>query len=167
MKKSFLCFLIVSALFLTTACGNKSDNDEKEDSKSKTETLTCTSSETDEDGLKTEDTAVIKYNSKDNKVISIEETAITEVDANFMSFTFNMLDALAKKFDEIDGISIKVSKENDTTIKSVTSITYDKINVDSIKSALGDMFDEDALFSKKDVTIDDLKNETFKDYTCK
>jgi ABC-type glycerol-3-phosphate transport system substrate-binding protein len=60
MKKSFLCFLIVSALFLTTACGNKSDNDEKEDSKSKTETLTCTSSETDEDGLKTEDTAVIK-----------------------------------------------------------------------------------------------------------
>lgn len=84
-----------------------------------------------------------------------------------MSFTFNMLDALAKKFDEIDGISIKVSKENDTTIKSVTSITYDKINVDSIKSALGDMFDEDALFSKKDVTIDDLKNETFKDYTCK
>lgn len=167
MKKSFLCFLIVSALFLTTACGNKSDNDEKEDSKSKTETLTCTSSETDEDGLKTEDTAVIKYNSKDNKVISIEETAITEVDANFMTFTFNMLDALAKKFDEIDGISIKVSKENDTTIKSVTSIMYDKINVDSIKSALEDMFDEDALFSKKDVTIDDLKNETFKDYTCK
>lgn len=165
MKKFFMCFLIVGVLFISTACGKEESNDGKKDGKY--ETLTCTLSETDEAGMKTETSAVVKYNGSDKKVVSIDQTVTTEVNPQIADLTVNLTSAVAEAFNKIDGMSMKVTKENDTTIKSVTSIDYTKINVENMKETLGDMFDEENAMYTKDVTIDSLKDTALKGYTCK
>lgn len=167
MKKFFMCFLILGVLFVSTACGKE---ETKEDGKkdSKYETLTCTKSETDEDGLKSDTTAVIKYKSSDNKVVTLEQTATSQVNAQFADLTLNITKAVADAFSKVDGISMEVTKENDTTIKSVTSIDYTKINIENMKETLGEMFDEDnAMFKSTDVTVDSLKSSALEGFTCK
>lgn len=166
MKKFFMCFLIVGVVFFSTACGKDDAGDGKKDSKY--ETLTCTKSETDESGMKTETTAVVKYNSSDKKVTTLDQTVTTEVNASIADLTVSLSKAVADEFSKIDGISMTITKENDTTIKSVTKIDYTKINVENMKETLGDMFDEDNdMFSSADVTIDSLKSTALEGYTCK
>lgn len=166
MKKFFMCFLIIGILFVSTACGkDDSSSDDKKDGKY--ETLTCTKSETDEAGMKTETSAVVKYNSSDKKVVTLDQTVTTEVNAQFADLTVTLTSAVAEAFNAIDGITMKVTKENDTTIKSVTNIDYTKINVENMKETLGDMFDEENAMYSKDLTIDNLKSTALEGYTCK
>lgn len=172
MKKYFFAFLVVGALFLTTACGKDTTDDKTDknnDDKKTNEvlSLTCTKSEVDEDGNETSEKAIIKYNSVDKKVQTVESVSSIHVEANLLDTTLNVLNLSSKVYDAVDGISMTNTKKNDTTIETIISVDYTKLTTESLKNALGDLYNEDnALFSLEEATIDNLKATSFSDYTC-
>ena len=159
MKKGFKLFSILTLIIMLSACGSNGSilSNEK--------TLTCTNVTTDEDGYKTDDEMKVTY--KDDKVVKVVETNISETDPDILDFTYSITSALAEKFNKVDGMNIVYSKVDNNKIKFVLSVDYSKLNVDTIKETFGEIYDENSFYNNKDMTIEEFKKENLKDYTCK
>lgn len=158
MKKKLFIVVFIS-LFLIAGCGNN------ENILSSEKTLTCTNTTIDEDGYKTDDEMKVTY--KDDKVVKVVETNISETDPDILDFTYSTTSALAETFNKVDGMNIVYTKEDDNKIKFVLSVDYSKLNVDTIKETFGEIYDENSFYNNKDITIEEFKKENLKDYTCK
>ena len=159
MKKYSKLAVLFVLIALISGCGKDGI------SLSKEKELTCTNTTTDEDGYKNEDKMVVTY--KDNKVVKVTETNVTETDPSMLDMTYSFTSAFAESFNKVDGMNITYSKEGNNKLKFVMIVDYDKIDVDSLKNTLGDLYDEDNFYNKKDITIDEFKENNLKDYTCK
>lgn len=165
-KKAF-AILLISTLLLT-GCGKDKDNNDdknKDNIKENTGMITCTKSETDEDNLKTDSTMVVNY--KKGIVTKVTETSTQEVEESMIEFTLLLGNGLAEKLNAVDGISSSFSKEGANKIKSEMSVDYEKLDVESLKSSLGEMFNEDTFYSSKDLTLEDFKSKNLEGYECK
>lgn len=167
MKKRLI--LLSAVLFmglLLTGCGSQSDGSSKGGIFGNSGTKTCTKTSVDEDGYNTTDTMVITY--KKDKVTVVEDTNISETDPDYIDFSLNFGTAFAEKLSEVNGFDVKYSKEGNNKIKMYMKVDFNKIDVNDIKDKLGDLYSEDdAFYSKNDITIDDFINENLSDYTCK
>lgn len=155
MKKIIKIMAITSLLMFITGC----------ESKTSTQTLTCTKTSTDEDGYKTTDT--IEVTAKEDKVIKVIDTNVSEVDPNYLDFTFNLSSGLSETINKLDGMNIVYTKEDKNKIKFVMTVDFAKLNTESIKDAFGDLYDENNFYSEKDITLEKFKENNLKDYTCK
>ncbi len=167
MWKKVFAVLLISILLLTGCGKDKETNDDKDknDVKENTGMITCTKSETDEDNLKTESTMTVNY--KKGIVTKVEETSTQEVDEAMIELTLLVGNGLAEKLNAVDGISSSFSKEGSNKIKSVMSVDYEKLNVEDLKTSLGEMFNEDTFYSSKDLTLEDFKAKNLSGYECK
>lgn len=165
-KKVFIVLLI--STLLITGCTKEKEVD-KDTSKDKVKdvsgTLTCTKTETDEDNLKTESTMIINH--KNNVVTKVEETSIQEVEESYLDFTLLFSNGLAEKLNAVDGINANFSKEDNNKIKSVMSVDYEKLNVEDLKTSLGELFNEDTFYSSKSKTLEEFKTNNLAGYECK
>lgn len=167
MWKKTLVVLLISTLLLT-GCGKEketSDNKTSNDVKENTGMITCTKSETDEDNLKTDSTMVVNY--KKGIVTKIEETSVQEVDESIIDLTLLVGNGLAEKLNAVDGINSSFSKEGNNQIKSVMSVDYEKVDIEELKSSLGESFDENNYYGSKDLTLEDFKVKNLAGYECK
>lgn len=155
MKKIIRIMTITSLLMFITGCGSKTN----------TQILTCTKTSTDEDGYKTTDT--IEVTAKEDKVFKVIDTNISEIDPNYLDFTFNLSSGLSETINKLDGMNVIYSKEDNNKIKFVMTVDFTKLNAESIKDAFGDLYDENNFYSEKDITLEKFKENNLKDYTCK
>lgn len=167
MSKKMFAVLIVSILLLT-GCGKEKvikDDKTNDDVKENTGMITCTKSETDEDNLKSDSTIVVNYNK--GIVTKVSETNIQEVDESMIELTFLMGNGLTEKLNAVDGISSSFVKEGNNKIKSEMSVDYEKLNIEALKSSLGEMFNEETFYSSKDLTLEEFKSKNLDGYECK
>lgn len=153
MKKIYYLGILGILLFTVTGCG------------STTKTMTCTKTSTDEDGYKTTDT--LEVTAKEDKVIKVIDTNVSEVDPNYLDFTFNLSSGLSETINKVDGMNVVYTKEDNNKIKFVMTVDFTKLNTESIKDAFGDLYDENNFYSEKDITLEKFKENNLKDYTCK
>jgi len=133
---------------------------------SNTNTLTCKKSGTTDSGDKETSDMEIVY--KDNKVIKVKETNITEMkDTTMVDFTISFGQLFATALNEMNGLEVKYSKENETTVKYIMSVDYEKIDIEALKTMLGDAFDENSYFSEKNITLEQFKKDNLAEYDCK
>lgn len=167
MKKSkILLSAIFMSCILLTGCGNSEENGTGGILNSNSGTKTCTKTSVDEDGYNTTDTMVVTY--KKNKVTLVEDTNVSETDPQYIDFSLNIGKAFAEKLSEVNGFTVEYSKENDNKIKMYMKVDFNKIDVNDVKEKLGDLYSEDeAFYSKQDITIDDFISNNLSDYTCK
>ncbi len=163
MKKIILVITLVLSIFLITGCGAKSGNGGGIFNPNKN--MTCTKESVDEDGYKTTETMDITYNS--NRVLRVKSTNISETDPTYIDFAYSFGSAIAAKFNEIEGMTFEYVKEGDNKLKMVMDVDFEKINPDQMKELLGDSFDENSFYSRKNVNIEEFKKENLSEYTCK
>lgn len=156
MKKILIVLLV--CCFIITGCGTNDNQIGK---------LECSKESIDEDGYKTIDNMTVTY--KNNEVTNVSQTTLTETDPEFIEFSLTFGNAFAEKLNVVDGINVKYSKENEKTIKYTMDIDYAKVDVNDVKNALGDLFDEEdgSIYSNEKLNLEEFKNENLKDYTCK
>ena len=167
MWKKAIAVLLISTLLLTGCGKDKETNDDKgkNDVKENTGMITCTKSETDEDNFKTNLTTVVNY--KKGIVTKIEQTSIQEVDESMIELTLLVGNGIAEKLNSVNGVSSSFVKDGNNSIKSVMTIDYEKINVEDLKTALGNSFSEDDFYSSKDLTLEEFKTKNLSGYECK
>lgn len=151
MKKYVILMCAVGVMLFTTGC-------------EKTNTLNCTKTETDDDGYKTTETIVVT--TKKDKVSKIEQTGITEMDADKIETALSFGKSFSSAFNEIEGMSITYSKESDNSIKATTSIDFAKLDMDKLKEAFGDDLTDDEFYSAKDMSLEEFKTKNLEGYTC-
>lgn len=156
MKK--ILILLLLCFFFITGCGTNNNL---------IGTLECSKESTDEDGYKTIDKMTVTY--KNNVVTNVKQISTMETDPDFIELSLSFGNAFAEKLNVVDGINVKYSKENDDTIKYTMDIDYAKVDINEIKNALGDLFDEEdsSIYSNDKLNLEEFKNENLKDYTCK
>lgn len=163
MKKATIITLIITTIFLCCACSKENLNILK-----KEKTLNCTNNETDDDGLKTTNDVKVVYNN--TKVLSMEETTITEVDPEYLESSYTFSTGIAEKLNNIEGIEMKYSKIDNNKIKLNMSIHYDKLDYEEVKKTFKDLFDEDisdsSFYSSNNLTIDEFKEQHLSEYNC-
>lgn len=162
--KKILSLLIAFSFIFSLAGCNKSDNADTKKETESNKTMICTKTET-EDGMKTESTATITY--KDNKILVVEQTEVTEMDKEMVDMSYNFGKEMAKEFSKVDGMEFTYEKVNDTTLKSTMKTDYTKLNVENLKEALGSSFDEEDFNKSKNMTLDEFQKEELEGYTCK
>ena len=164
MKKYALMMLsILFALVLITGCGNKNENGTND---GVLKTKTCTKTTINDDGYSTTDTMIISY--KNDKVMIVEDTNISETSPQFIDMSLSIAKALTDKLNEINGFTVECSKEDSNKIKAYMKVDFDKIDINNLKEKLGDLYSEDkSFYTKKDITINDFINTNLSGYTCK
>ncbi len=151
MKKYVMSIVVLMILTCITGCGNSG-------------TLTCTKTET-KDGNNIEDTMIVTY--KNNKVIKVEETNITEMDKDMVDMTVSFGTAFSSQLNEVKGFNAVYSKESDTKVKYVITVNYEELDLEQLKSKFETDFKEVSFYSSKDMTLDNFKENNLSDYTCK
>lgn len=153
MKKSFILISVLSLLLIGCTPSSKKG------------TLNCTKTEYDTDGYKITETIVVNY--KNNKVTTIEQTNLSEMDSAYIDFSLSFGQNFAKALNEIEGLNAEYSKFNNNTLKFTINIDYNKIDINDVKNVFGDSFDEtqEAMYTK-DVSLSDFKENILNDYTC-
>ena len=167
MKRNILfIFLMIASLGLMTGCDKDNANTSNGGILSTKKTLVCSKENTDEEGYKTLENMEVVY--KGTKVLSVKSTSTSETDPSIINFTLNIGKAMADKFSEIDGIYMNYEKVENNKIKITTEVDYKKIDINQMKEKLGSLFsEEDSLYSKNDITIDEFKANNLEGYTCK
>lgn len=163
MKRGVNLLLMIFAVsFLLTGCNNESNILSGGNSGTKT----CSKTTTDEDGYKTTDTMVITY--KNDKVAKVENSNISEMDPDYVDFTLNIGQSLVETFNKFKGIEAACTKEDDNVVKMDLNVDFTKIDIDNIKETLGELYsEENAFYSKSDITVDDFISKNLDGYTCK
>lgn len=151
--KNYLIILLIFGMFFMTGCGNSSG------------TLTCTKTEISEDGYSTKTTMVVTY--ADKIVNKVEQTSIEEMEADFVDTSIYFSQLLAESLNEVNGYNITFAKESDTSVRIVTTIDYTELDSAKIKETLGSSYNEGALYSLSNITIEDFKETQLEGYTCK
>lgn len=154
MKKLIILSSILCLLL--TGCGSNSNSG----------TLNCTKIEYDEDGYKTTDTMVVNY--KNDKVVTIKETIVSEMDANYIDFTLSFGQMFAESLNQIEGLTAEYTKLDSNNLQYVMTVDYNKIDVNNVKNVLGDSFDEnqESMYTN-DISLDKFKSDILNGYTCK
>ena len=148
-----MLFISISIVLLLSGCGITE------------KTMNCSRTKTDENGYKTEDKIIVKY--QDNKVTNVEQTTIQEMSKEAASMAYSFGQLFSSKLNEIDGFNATYTQEDDTKIKSTVSVDYTKFDIDKVKEVLGSSVDTtDAFYTKKDLDIETFKSENLKDYSC-
>ncbi len=163
MKKA-LAVLLVSSLLLTGCGKENSDDTDKGGKKEDSGTLSCVKNSTDESGYKTTDNMEVTY--KDGKVTKVKSISEAETDPKLITFTLNLGNAMAEKFSEINGITVKYSQEGDNKIKSVTEIDYAELDVNKLSELADSLGGESSSLYKKDIALDEFKTTNLEGYTC-
>ena len=151
MKKLF-SILAIFVVILAAGCSN-------------TKTLKCNKETTDDDGYKTTETMNIKYN--DQRVLSINQTSISEVDPEYIDLSIGFLSMYKQVFDGVDGVKFEINKIKDNTVKMAIDIDYVKLDVEKIKENFGEEEMDDDMFTSKNITIESLKADKLNGYNCK
>lgn len=153
--KKILIFSCVLCLLLT-GCGSNLNSG----------TLNCTKIEYDEDGYKTTDTMVVNY--KNDKVTTLTETNVSEMDADYIDFTLSFGQLFAESLSKIEGLTAEYSKVDNSTLQYIITVDYTKIDLNNVKDVLGDSFDEtQASMYTNNVSLEKFKSDILSDYTCK
>lgn len=165
-KKYFLGFILLLCVFMLTGCFSKTQSSGNKVITGK-RTMTCTKEEIDDDGYKSNETIVVTYNS--TKVLKASATNITETDPEYIELQLNFGNEFAKKINSVDGMEMKYEKFEDNKIKATWEIDYERIDPEQLKEELGDWLDEgsEELYSSKNMTIEEFKEENMEGYTCK
>lgn len=164
MKKKILLGMLVLLVMVTlTGCSSSEGGSVFSGKK----TVTCTHEEVDAEGYKTTDEMVVTYNSE--KVLNIKSTMIIETDPNLVDFTVSFGQAMADMLNEVEGVSLSYEKASDNSIKSVTSVDYEKLDPAQVKKELGELYDDDdeAIYASKGLSFDEFKKNSLSGYTCK
>lgn len=151
-KKTLFVLVGVLCLFAFTGCGSNSGS------------LSCEKVTTDEDGYKVTDTINVTY--KNNKVTNVENINLTEMDPSTVDMTISFANLFTSALNEVSGMNVQYSKENDTTVKYIMTVDYNELDIDALKETFGDDFDEESFYSSKNITIDEFKEKNLTDYTC-
>ena len=151
MKKLFSIFAIFVVILVSGCSGTK--------------TLKCSKEMTDDEGYKTTETIEVKYN--DKKVLAINQSTLSETDPSYVDLSLGFMSMFTEMFEGVDGIKVEVSKVKDNAIKTSINIDYTKLDIEKLKENFGDAEMEDEMYTSKDITIEDLKEEKLKDYNCK
>ena len=172
MKKTLIVFVAIISLFLITGCGIKSGKSGGGKSGGSilnpTKTMTCTKVETDDNGHKTSEEMVITYNSK--KVLKVHNTQTIETDAQYRDFALNVGKTVAEEMSKVEGIEVTYTGVDSDKVKMEMDVEFEKVNLEQLKEALGDLYDEDeadSFYGKKDITIEEFKKENLEGYNCK
>lgn len=153
MKKLIILSSILCLLL--TGCGSNSNSG----------TLNCTKIEYDEDGYKTTDTMIVNY--KNGVVTSVSETDVSEMDADYIDFTLSFGNLFAEALNKIDGLNVEYTKIDDSTLQYTMSIDYSKVELDKVKEAFGDAYDDNqASMYTKNISLEVFKTDILNDYTC-
>lgn len=153
MKKSLIILLLIAITITGCSFSEKS--------------LTCTKTETDEEGYNTTNTIIITY--KNNQVIKIKNTSISEVDPNYIDFSYTIGTSFAETLNKANGINVEYSKQDTNKIQTIIEINYSEISEENLKETLGDLYsnDSDSLYTLKNLSIEDFKEKHLDGYTCK
>lgn len=151
MEKLF-SILAIFVVILAAGCSN-------------TKTLKCSKETTDDDGYKTTETMNIKYN--DQRVLSINQTSISEVNPEYIDLSIGFLSMYKQAFDGVDGVKFEINKIKDNTVKMAIDIDYVKLDVEKIKENFGEEEMDDDMFTSKNITIESLKADKLNGYNCK
>ena len=90
-----------------------------------------------------------------------------ETDPAYIDFSLAIGNGLAKALNQVKGIKMVYEKIENNKIKFVLEVDYEKIDLEEIKNALGDLYsEEDNLYASKDFTIDDFRGKNLQGYTC-
>ena len=145
---SILCLLI-------TGCSSNSNSG----------TLNCTKIDYDDEGYKTTNTMVVNY--KNDKVTTVTETIVSEMDSNYIDFTLSFGKTFAESLNEIEGLTAEYTKLDSNNLQYVMTVDYNKIDVDNVKEVLGDSFDEnqESMYTN-DVSLEKFKSDILNGYTC-
>ena len=152
MKKFLGIFIGLMMVILVSGCSSE-------------KTMTCTKETVDGENYKTVDTFEITYNSK--KVLKVKNTIVTDSGVEYADFSLGVMMLFKSAFDGVDGVTINVEKVGEDKIKTETEILYDQINIDNMKSQLGELIDEDSYYTSSNVTIKEFKEAHLEGYTCK
>lgn len=152
-KRGLLVVMGVLCLFAVTGCGNNSGS------------LSCEKVTTDEEGYKTTDTINVTY--ENNKVTKVENINLSEMDPAAVDMTISFANLFTSALNEVNGMNVEYSKENDSTVKYIMTVDYKELDIDALKEAFGEDFDEESFYSSKNITIDEFKEKNLTDYTCK
>ena len=120
---------------------------------------------TDDEGYKTTETIEVKYN--DKKVLAINQSTLSETDPSYVDLSLGFMSMFTEMFEGVDGIKVEVNKVKDNTIKTSINIDYTKLDIEKLKENFGDAEIDEEMYTSKDITIEDLKEEKLKDYNCK
>lgn len=162
MKKKLILVAFIG-LFLLAGCG--ADETKTNQGTSSSGTLSCTKTEYDEDGYKTTDTMIVKY--KKNIVTNVSETNVSEMDTDIIDMSLSFGNLFAEALNEIDGMDVKYTKLSDNELEFTIDVDYSKIDLEKIKEAFGDAYDESqATMYTKNVSLDTFKTDILSDYTC-
>lgn len=161
MKK--VIFILVSILLLT-GCGNNNDlNNDKTNTNNGN--LNCTRTYV-EDGDNVTDVMVINY--KNNIVTYVENTVTTKYsDTSYIDMVLGFGQMFATGLSEIDGFEMAYEKENDNTIKVITKVDYNKLDITKLKDTFGEDFDENSYYSNTNMSINEYKSNYLTEYSCK
>lgn len=163
MKKNILSVLIIIlTIGVLTGCSDKESyfkqsNKEKE--------ITCTLNKTNEDGFEEKNTMLIK--TKDNNVISVEETTLEQMDEDSLDMSYGFASMVAISLNEVDGYTVSFEKVGKDTLKSYYKIEYDKLNLEQLKEVTDGNSDNDDLLNSVNMTYDEFKEKNLKEYECK
>ena len=153
MKKFLSIGLIALFIFGLTGCGNDNSG-----------TLTCTKTETNEEGYATEETMIVTY--KDNIVTNVEATAVEEMDADYVDMTVSFGQLFAASLNEVSGFNVSYEKESDSSVKYIMSVDFQNLDLDALKTAFGEDFDDNSFYANSNITIDEFREENLSDYSC-
>ena len=153
MKKFLSIGLIALFIFGLTGCGNDNSG-----------TLTCTKTETNEEGYATEETMIVTY--KDNIVTNVEATAIEEMDTDLVDMTVSFGQLFATSLNEVNGLNVSYEKESDSSVKYIMSVDFQNLDLDALKTAFGEDFDDNSFYANSNITIDEFREENLSDYSC-
>lgn len=154
MKKKIGLGLLIGLVFLT-GCVNS------------VQTKVCVKETNEYEGMKSLDTVTIKYNK--SSVLSVKGVTVTDANKDYATMAYNLIEPTTKKFSEIEGIQMSITKENDTKLTVETSVDFEKVDIAKAKEILGDSYNEttDKFYNAKNITVDQFVENNFKGYDCK
>ncbi len=153
MKKVWSIGLTTLLIIGLTGCRNDNSG-----------TLTCTKTETNEEGYTTEEVMTVTYS--DNIVTNVEATAIEEMDVDYVDMTVSFGQLFAASLNEVSGFNVSYEKESDSSVKYIMSVDFQNLDLDALKTAFGEDFDDNSFYANNNITIDEFREENLSDYSC-
>lgn len=154
MKKNKIGLGLLIGLVILTGCTNN------------VKTKVCVE-ETNENGMKSVDTVTLTYNKY--SVLKASGLTVTEASKAYADMAYNIIEPSFKKFSEIDGIKMSITRESDTKIKVETSVDFVKVDVEKVKELLGENYDQSKanFYNAKNISVDQFIKDNLEGYDCK
>lgn len=153
--KRFLSILTISLICMFfVGCGNQ-----------KIEQLQCSKTETDEEGYQTDSSMLVS--SKNGKVVKVETTVLSEMDSEMLDFSLSFGNSFADSLKDIKGIEATYEKINENKLQYYMMIDLEHLDLEKLKSTLGDSLDDDSFYTNTEITLEEFKEKNLSGFTCK